>query len=152
MAKLSSLIVAAFFAVMTFAAVPALACDGPTVIGSTECAPPPSIDYKGKGGLDPTLKPEVCLTQEAWDLMNGPGVDFWFTYYLRYPNGSAEDMEPVMRTACITQQWVSKGTKIGFWVDCHDPADGKLYRWWWETAPVTDNGRYAMVLVQKQRL
>ena len=132
--------------------LPASACDGPTIPRSTECAPPPSIEYRGSGGLRPTLLPEACLPDETIRLMTGPGVDFWFTYYLRYPNGSAENMPPVIRVYCVTQQWVSAGTRIGFWMDCHDPADGLLYRWWWETTTITDNGRYFMRLVQKQRI
>lgn len=147
---MNKLFTAIFAAILGMLATSASACEGAPIPGSTVCAPPPTIEYRGSGGLRPTLQPEACLTQEAIRLMTGPGVDFWFTYYLRYPNGSAEDMEPVIRTHCVTQQWVSARTRIGFWVDCHDPVDGRLYRWWWETAPITNNGRYEMRLIQKQ--
>jgi len=120
--------------------------------GSTVCKPPPKINYNGTKSVKPTLRPTACVTPQAKRLMTGPGVEFWFTYYQRYRKGSTEDMEPVIRADCITKQWVVPGTRLGFWVDCHDPKDKKLYRWWWETKPITDNGKYHMKLVRKVRL
>lgn len=144
MVKVIALLSALFLGSLAFGANPAMACD--KAAGSTECLPPPDINYNGTGTAKPTLKPEACVTAEAYDMMTGPGVEFWFTYYLRYPNGSAEDMEPIVRNKCVKKQWVTPGTKIGFWVDCYG------YRWWFETAAITKNGRYTMELVKKMKL
>lgn len=129
-----------------FGGVPAALAGKCGSIQSTECDPPPHITYRGTGKAQPKLKPIVCVPADMVRRMTPPNGDFWFTYYLRYPGGSTEDMPPVIRTACVTRQWVVAGTKIGFWVDCEG------YRWWLESAPITSSGRYTMRLIKKKRI
>lgn len=131
-----------------FSATQASACNAGEQMVSTICQAPPVIKFKGGGSAKATLLPKACLPKEAVALMTGPGVTLWYTYYQRWNKGAA-DMPPEMRVPCITEQWVVPGAILGFWVDCHDPKDGKLYRWWWETTPIKTNGTYEMKLVKK---
>ena len=143
-----------------FASAPATAQSQqcwPGDAGSTLCQPPPKIIFRGTGTQKtPPLLPVACTTDEAYGLMTGPGVSFWFTYYQRWRNGGVADMEPVIRTRCITKQRVFPGVRLGFWVDCIDPKDGRVYRYWWETDPITASqnparadGTWPMVLKRK---
>lgn len=111
---------------------------------STECKDAPVITYHGTQPGTPPLLPTVCVNDEAYGLMTGPGVDFWFTYYQKYRNGGIEDMPRKITARCVTRQKVFPGVRIGFWFDCNG------YRYWYESDPITDNGRYEMHFVKKQ--
>lgn len=119
---------------------------GSSGLVSTECGPETNNKYRGTGGKKPTLRPTVCLSDSAYDLMTGPGVDFWFDYELNYPGGGQEKGDGVIRRQCSDKQWVSPGTWLTFWVDC------KGYRWFFTTARITSNAKYVFKLVKKVKI
>ena len=120
-------------------------CNGGSLI-STECGAKTNNKYKGTGGKKPTLNPRVCLPDWAYDLMTGPGIDFWYDFELNYPGGVQEKGDSIVKAQCSKKQWVSPGTWLTFWVDCEG------YRWFFKTGRIASSGTYTYDLVRKVKL
>lgn len=114
------------------------------------CTPDAPAHYKGTDSRRPTLNPQLCLSDEAWDLMtvaiqNGKPVRLagQWDYALYYGRGRTPEVyRHVVKAQCYDRQWVHPGTIVIVWFNCIDRRDGRWYRHWLVTPSITASRKY----------
>lgn len=117
------------------------------------CTPDKLPNHTGTNHQNPELKPTLCLSDAAFDLMtiaiqNGKAVRLpvvW-DYGLYYGHGrQPEVFNTQVHQQCQTKQMLHPGTVVIVWFNCLDRETGKWIRHWLSTQPVQDNSTYTLV-------
>lgn len=121
---------------------------------SRGCNPKVPDSLVGTDYRTPKLNPEICLSDEAYDLMTIAFKNkrwqrlknYKWSYGLMYRNGRTEFYRvQVKNQRCWKRQKVHAGTRIVLWINCLDRQTYTWRRHWFVTKPVTDNGKYFFV-------
>ena len=117
------------------------------------CTPAKLPNHTGTDHRATELKPSICLSEPAFDLMtiaiqNGKAVRLpvvW-DYGLYYGHGNPPEVfNTQVHAQCQTKQTLHPGTAVIVWFNCRDRATGKWIRHWLATPPVHDNSTYTLV-------
>jgi hypothetical protein len=150
---MKNFLLASALALLGLAIVPSLALADTSCPGRNPCTPERLPNHVGTDHSVAELMPELCLSQEAFDLMtvaikNGKAVrlpvvwDYGLYYGKKRP---PEVFNTHVHQQCQSKQSLHSGTTVIVWFNCRDRSTGKWIRHWLATTPVHDNSTYTLV-------